>query len=1094
MKFIISFLILVFQTFIPFAQQKTPVDYVNPYIGTARSVRPAVWASEGATFPGVLLPFGMVQVTPDKYAYTDTVIRSFSLLNHHSGWVSYGHLQLMSGVEKSDSGFSPEPASFHHEDERTTPYYYRVKMDDSLETEYSATTRAAFFRFTFPASSSAHIFLYDLENIKILGNGIVSGQSHGFYFVLIFDKNYSGVETIKEGRKLSYSDSVLKEHGVVFNFQTTKHEVIGMKIGFSTSSVAAALTNLKKEIPDWNFQQLCLINRNKWDTHLGQVLVKGGTEAQKHIFYTALYHSSFMPSIQSDGDSADVFSPLYPWDTYRSEHPLLTILHPDLESEMIRSVLNDADKTGWLPTGNMTGNHNVELILDAYNKGIRNFDLNKSLPVIHKSLMVAPYARRQMAEFYTTGYVPAEIANSVTHTLEFAYNDWALAELIRASGNAKFYSSDLKILDQKSRSYRNLYDADSGFMRARTINGEWTSGGYSEGTQWTYTWFVPHDIKGLINLMGGNKKFSDKLSVCFEKGYYVHDNEPPLHYPYLFDFSGAPWKTQLWTRAITEQSYLNEPGGLPGNDDLGALSSWYIFSAMGFYPVTPGNPVYEIGSPVFDEMRIRLNNGKYFTIRARHNSQKNKFIQSARMDGLPLNRAWFTHDDILQGKTIEFEMAAQPNRTWAASMGNAPPSMTKGAPDFSYSHFKISKSVLTANEPAEISVIVKNKGNALGTAEMNLYDNGTKIKSVYKILDTGESENITIPFRLFKSGPHILGLQRLKTKIVTVLNSKAVFAYSPLQAPLQPFVVAGDSCFFFEKIKNNGGEKGSVMIHFLINQKLTDSVTITLAPGEEKNTVFNFSGFPVGQYNVGIDGQEPRLIRVIGRQATQYPDSAFLNHLNNILTLDFKNATKFIVPDRSGLSNDAVIRGNPKWVEGLFDRAIQTDAIKGDYLELPRTESLERVAHSQEMTMMCWIYPMEEMNFADIISKGEWTTLQVKGGNSIANFYTEGWEGHEASAEVPANWNRHWHHIAGVYDNGYLKLFIDGNLSATKKAEPRNPNGETGLRDYSNWPWNVGRNAQVPIYFFNGYIEDVMIFEKALDPKQITELMFHEYH
>jgi predicted alpha-1,2-mannosidase len=1094
MKFVLPFILLVFETFISAAQQKSPVDYVNPYIGTARSVQATVWASEGATFPGVLLPFGMVQIAPDRYSFTDTVIRSFSILNHYSGWYAYGNFHLMSGIEKSDSGLFPKPAVFNHEDEITSPYYYRVKMGDSLETEYTATTRSAFFRFTFPASSSAHIFLFDLENIKISDAGTVSGRSHGFYFTIIFNKPFVSSEAIRDGRKINFSDSVLKENGVVFNFQTGNNEVVGMRIGFSKSSVAGAQSNLQREIPNWDFPQLCLDNRKKWEAHLGQIQVKGGTDAQKHIFYTALYHSSFIPSLLSDVDSAAVFTPLYPWDTYRSEHPLLTILHPDLESEMIHSVLNDADKTGWLPTGNMTGNHNVELILDGYRKGLRNIDVNKTLLVIRKSLMEAPYARRQMADFVTTGYVPAHIANSVTHTLEFAYNDWALAEFINSSGTKDAYLSDLKILNRQSRAYRNLYDADSGFMRAKTISGEWVTGGYSEGTQWTYSWFVPHDVKGLINLMGGNKKFTDKLSICFEDGHYVHDNEPPLHYSYLFDFSGAPWKTQLWTRSITEKSYQNVPGGLPGNDDLGALSSWYIFSAMGFYPVTPGRPVYEIGSPVFNEIRIHLNNGKNFTIRARHNSAKNKFIQSAKIDGIPLDRPWFTHDDILHGKTIVFEMGAQPNKSWAALTKNAPPSMTKGMPDFSFSHFKISTTVLEANQSAQISVDVRNKGNAMGTVELALFDNKKKIKSVYKILDTGAGENIIVPFRLYKSGLHELGINGIKTKTVEVLKSTAAFIYSPLQAPLQPFIVAGDSCIFFEKIKNTGGEKGTVTLRFYVNQKLADSAKITLSPGEEKNTAFNFSGFPIGLYQVRIEGQESLLMRVIGKRVNQYPDSILLKNLKNILALDFENATKFIVPDRSGLNNNAMVRGNPKWVDGLFDKAIQTDAIRGNYLELQKTESLEKLAHSKEMTMMCWIYPMEEMNFADIISKGEWTTLQVKGGNSIVNFYTEGWEGHEAYAEVPSNWNRHWHHITGVFDNGYLKLYIDGNLSATKKAESRNPKGETGLKDYSNWPWNIGRNAQVPIYFFNGYIEDVMMFAKALDPKQITELMFHEYH
>ena len=1094
---LLSFLFSFFQ--LVNAQNRDPVDYVNPYIGTDKSSHFTVWESQGATFPGVLRPFGMVQVTPDRYTFSDKKIQSFSLLNHNTGWSSGGTFRLMASTGPVDSTFWPRASSFRHAREKTTPYYYSVQLDDdSIQAEFTATERTAYARFTFPASSSAHIFLDQLSEIALQDSMTLTGKSYGVYFIARFNTPFHSC--------LAADGRVIEPHvsrslgAILLNFDISTKQTVEIKLAFSETSSAHAENNGAIEMPGWDFAQACRDSRKIWNDRLGQVEIKGGTTIQKEIFYTALYHSLFMPRLISDHVSGtatdstaytgrDRYTPLYPWDTYRSFHPLLTILDPEREADMIQSVLDEYDLTGWLPTGNMMGNHNIQVILDAYSKGIRNYDTAKAVKAIRASVLQAPYARREMNDYVKFGYVPSEIASSVTHSLEYAYDDWAAAEFIKTAGHKITDSDDLQQLQQRAYGYRNLYQPDSGFMQAKTASGKWTTGGYAEGTEWTYTWSTPHDVQGLINLMGGPDKFSNKLQQCFEKGYYVHDNEPPLHYAYLFNYAGQPWLTQKWARTIVENSYSQDPGGLPGNDDLGALSSWFVLSAMGFYPVTPGLPVYEIGSPLFEEVTIHLTNGHSFIIRANNASPENKYIQSAAIDGTPLDHPWFAQKDILNGKTLVFEMGPTPNKTWAARPGNAPLSMTTGEPAFHFGKMSLSTRTLRPDQSAWASMEVVNKGSATGTAEWTLFDNGKKVQTIHKIVAAGERAIARFNFQLYRPGRHSIAVNGSTGETVFVLNRPASFQLSEVTPPLQPFVFEQDSCILSAKIKNTGGQAGTFPARLYVDQKEAQLKKITLQPGEEKEVRFVFTPPTAGSYSISIGRQPVVPIRVLQHHPRQYLDTALWSQLKAVLVLNFEEGPGALVKDQSGHGNDAMVKGPVKWVDGLFGQAIQTNSMQGAYLELPRSPSLEKLSHNPTMTMMCWIYPMEENNFADVIDKMEWHSLQIKGSNTFVNFYTGGWEGHEAVADVPAEWNRHWHHLAGVTKGDTLRLYIDGRLAATKIAEPRNPKGETGTSDYSGGPFTIGRNPANPDRVFNGYIDDVMIFEEPLSKQQVNDLM-----
>ena len=1046
-----------------------PADAVNPLIGTAKSIRRTMWESNGATFPGVLAPFGMVQITPDGYRYTDTHIRGFSYLDHNSGWGSGGSFLIL-----PYTGPEARPSLFSHNRERSHPWQYDVDLlDYRIHASFTATTHAGLARFIFPASGESHLLLSDVSAVAVVADTVLTGQCRGAWFIARFSKPF----------RLQRSDTGSPQ--ITLDFTTAGGEVIDVWTGFSRTSLQAATANLQLEMPGHDFKTISQQTRETWNQLLGRIEIRGGDPDRRTVFYTALYHSCFMPAIISDaGESPRRYTPLYPWDTYRSEHPLITLLDPDAEGEMIASTLAEYDHTGWLPTGNMLGNHNVELILDSYVKGVRNFDIGKAALAIHKSLLEPPYARRDMALYNDLGYVPDFRVNSVSQTLEFAYNDWAGGTFLRAAGqSAGIDQAAVDSLLRRSLNYRHMYDPETGFMRAKTTDSAvWTSGGFCEGTPWTYSWYVPHDVRGLMNIMGGKNAFSEKLGACFAKGYYVHDNEPPLHYAYLFDFTGEPWKTQQWARRITETSYSNAPGGLPGNDDLGALSSWYVFSAMGFYPVTPGRPLYELGSPLFRSCTLHLPNGKDFTILAPAASARNRYIQSAALNGSPYQRPWIAHQDILAGGTLMLNMGPLPNKHWGAAPEDAPPSQTTGEPDMHLSFRSLSPPNATG-DPVVWTCEISNNGSAAGSMRIDLRVDGQPYATKTVLLDAGDSSRISIPVVIYRAGLHTITLGKSDFPLPVFVRAHApAFVFSDLSIPLPPVLRRTDSFSVSARVKNTGSSTAGASVVLYLDHRPVQTKMVPIEPGRQKEVRFRLRGMDCAPLSLISIGDLPPLpVRILDPSRPPALDPGMLQQLKAALVLDFDQ------------DNSNIIRphGTPKWVTGLFGKAVQLDAAHGTYIEVIPTNELDSLAHSDSLTMMAWIYPTGEENFSDILCRGDWAALQLKGSNTVINFYTGGWEGHEAFAPTPAGWNRHWHHIAGVTRAPYEELYVDGRLVAVKHMEPRDPNGETGLTDYSNHPWSIGRNDNDPGRIFKGYIDEVMLFHKALTREEINRIMMH---
>ena len=707
--------------------------WVDPMIGTG---------GHGHTFPGATVPFGMVQISPDTrwedwdgssgYHYSDKTIMGFSQ-THLSGtgapeycdvllMPTVGDVQILPGDENDPkSGYR---SAFQHKNEKATPSYYSVLLDDdNIKAELTATARTGFHRYTFPASNQSNIIL-DLKNrdfviesnLKIISATEVSGlrrskrwaEDQYVFFYAKFSKPFHSCgialnDTLREGLKSAEGQNIR----AFFQFDTKENEQILVKIGISAVDVEGAKKNLETENRDWDFDKVAKQAKNDWNTFLSKIDVEGGTEKQRRIFYTALYHTAIAPNIFQDVDSRyrgidhkiheskgftnyTVFSL---WDTFRAQMPLYTIIDPIRYQEFIKTFLEMYKVGGVLPQWELAGNntavmigyHTHSAILDGYRKGIRGFDGELAFEAMKKRVENIGY-------YKDLGFIPADkVGGSVSMVMEYAYNDWSVAQMAKELGKEEDYRDFI----YRAQSYKNMFDASTGFMRPKNSDRNWvspfepTEGSehFVEGNSFQYSLFAPHDVNGLIDLIGGDDKFNAWLDTLFTKksvhdenvidatgliGQYAHGNEPSHHMAYLYNYAGQPWKTQALVRQILETLYDDKPDGLSGNEDCGQMSAWYILSAMGFYQVCPGTTEYIIGSPLFPKVTIHLENRKDFVVKANNILAENKYIRSATINGKPLTKSWFTHDDILQGSEIVFEMDSVPSKDWAVKQEDRP--------------------------------------------------------------------------------------------------------------------------------------------------------------------------------------------------------------------------------------------------------------------------------------------------------------------------------------------------------------------------------------------------------------------------------------
>ncbi|MBK7107039.1 MAG: GH92 family glycosyl hydrolase [Ignavibacteriae bacterium] len=723
--------------------QTNYTKYVNTFIGTAE---------HGHTFPGASLPFGMMQLSPDTgtegwdwcsgYHANDNSIMGFSHTHlSGTGVGDYGDILFMpfTGDAKFSAGSKENPnegyrSRFNQSTEKSSPGYYSVFLEDyQVAVELTTSKRSGIHKYKFSENTGNLIidlvhgiqdaaietYIKILDNNKIEGYRTSSGwaKKHTIYFYAEFSQNISeniiqldGKELNDKSAKGQYVKAALK-----FNFNSDNELLV--RIGISHLSIEGAKKNLLTEIPDWNFEKVKNNADEIWNNWLSRIEVEGGTENQKITYYTSLYHAFLAPNIFSDVDKKyigmdgkikiaedfDMYTIFSLWDTFRALHPLITILDEKLTNDLIKSLIAKYDESGLLPvwelasneTNTMIGYHSIPVIVDAFMKGIKNYDIEKAYNAMVKSSM---QDERGLEYYKKMGFIPMDKAHdAVSSTLEYAYDDWCIA--IMAKELSK--ETDYKYYMSRAKNYINMFDTKTKFMRGRYNSGEWSknfdpiapsylgSGEFTEGNSWQYSWFVPQDINGLIKLIGGDELFKSKLDFLFtlqvdlEKyqmpsdvtgliGQYAQGNEPSHHIAYLYNYCGYPWETQNILRKIMDDFFHAGRNGLCGNEDCGQMSAWYSLSAIGFYPVLPGSNQYVIGSPLFDKVTIHQENGKDFTIFAKNNSHQNKYIQSAKLNGSSYNKLFFTHNDLRNGSTLEFEMNSEPNKNFGKEKTSRP--------------------------------------------------------------------------------------------------------------------------------------------------------------------------------------------------------------------------------------------------------------------------------------------------------------------------------------------------------------------------------------------------------------------------------------
>mgnify|MGYP000826341528 FL=1 len=705
-----------------------PVDYVNPFIGTG---------FHGHTYPGATTPFGMVQLSPDTragnwdacagYHYSDTTIDGFS----------HTHLSGTGCADLADILFHPttreivihdgecvlQPYFFSHDDERASCGYYAVTLPDvNIGVELTAAPRTGVHRYTFAGKGPRRVIVdllhtvteekIDLCELRRTAPYELAGmrRTQGWvpdqyvFFAARFSEPFADVQ-------------LLGDKQAVLTF-VPDVRTLTIAVGLSSVSVENARMNSLAEVPELDFDAVHARAVGQWRKALGDIVVEGGSRDEMINFYTAQYHTKLTPNLMSDvngeyrrhdqtvarmPEGESYYSTFSLWDTFRAWNPLQTMVDTALVNDMIRSMLDMYDSTGELPiwplasgeTGTMIGYHAVSVIADAYLKGIRGYDADKALEAMIRSSNI----NKKGSDYYTAqGYIPSNIKReSVSCTLEYAYDDWAIARMAQAMGRDDVFGEYAR----RALNYVNVFDGSTCFFRGRQSDGNWsapfeefaTGRDYTEATPWHYRFFVPHDVNGLIQLFGSREAFIREMDRLFTlesdemqldvsdvtglMGQYAHGNEPSHHMAYLYNYVGQPWKTQELTRRLLHEMYAPTPEGIIGNEDCGQMSAWYVFSSLGFYPVCPGSNEFALTAPQFPKAVVRLANGRTLTVTA-DNPRRSVYIASVTLDGKPIDRNYITYDELMQGGELHYALRPRPDYERGTDDAAAPHSLTRG--------------------------------------------------------------------------------------------------------------------------------------------------------------------------------------------------------------------------------------------------------------------------------------------------------------------------------------------------------------------------------------------------------------------------------
>ncbi|MBT8266532.1 MAG: GH92 family glycosyl hydrolase [Bacteroidia bacterium] len=710
----------------PAQKDQQLISYVNPFIGTG---------GHGHTYPGATMPFGMMQLSPDTrldgwdgcsgYHYSDDYIYGFSHTHLSGTGVSdYGDILLMPTNEivfnNGSDGKKGYRDHFSHDNEIAEPGFYKVHLDSTnIDVELTVSKRSGMHKYQFPSAENQVVILDLIHRDKVLDakiEKISDTEIQGYRFsdawatdqrlFFYFKTSHPFTDMLQSPPKYGMPGG----RKTALTFINPNNEPVYIKIGISAVDVAGAKKNLEAEIADKSFEQVKKEAQDLWEKQLEKIIIESDNLDYKTNFYTALYHTMLAPNLYQDVDGKyrgmdlnihqttafDYYTVFSLWDTYRAAHPLYTIIEQERTNDFIKTFISKYQEGGIMPiwdlsanyTGCMIGYHAVPVIADAYLKGIKNYDVEKAFEAMKHS---ASQNKLGLESYKKYGFIPVEEeSESVSKTLEYAYDDWTIAQMAKSLGK----SDDYKYYLQRAQNYKNVFDPETQFMRGRFRN-TWFSPfdpyevnfNYTEANAWQYSYYVPQDVSGFMNLLGGKKQLIAHLDKLFTAeaetsgrdqaditgliGQYAHGNEPSHHMAYLYNYAGRPDKTMEKVHKILTELYQNAPDGISGNEDCGQMSAWYVFSSLGFYPVTPGSNDYIIGTPLFKKATINLESGKQFTINAHNLSSTHIYIESARLNNSKLESTFITHEDIMNGGVLDFYMTDNP-AIWGSREGSEP--------------------------------------------------------------------------------------------------------------------------------------------------------------------------------------------------------------------------------------------------------------------------------------------------------------------------------------------------------------------------------------------------------------------------------------
>jgi beta-galactosidase len=973
--------------------------YVDPFIGTTKSGVVTRWGNEGGCYPGAVAVSGFMQLTPETrwgatrgYDYGDSLIYVFSCKGHHSGFPGGSAGKLLVSPVVGGSGIAGRP--FSHGDEQAEPGYYRVRLtDDGTVVEAAAGVSMGEFRISFGGAAAVFV-------------GDTSGS------VVSFSEPYTGRREVVGG--------------LVYTFDA---KVVVVRVGQEAGELV-------------DFDVLRAETRRQWEKALNVVGVEDEDAAAKTVFYTALYHSLLLPWVVGDSAKYGGFSP---WDSFRSLNPLLSLLYPEKGAAILRSMIAAYRRTGYLPVESMTGDHSVAILVDAYLKGVGcGIDKNEAYEAMLKSLVRGPFLQADRTVYREKGYIPLSYPESVTRTVEYGYDDWVLGQYAkRVMGDDKTYA----LLERGGEAYRRLLYVPSMLLLPRegdSFRVRPGNSGYKEGDAWVYSYFAPQDVAGLIDLMGGGAVFCARLDSALRDGRIVFDNETVEHIPYLFSAAGRSDLTQYWVRAIMDGRYKDKPGGLPGNDDLGAMSSWYVFSALGFYPTCPGRPFYTIGTPLFRRVTLRLAGGKALVISS---DGRGRYLRRILFNGVSWRSVEVSHEALMLGGRLEFTMGE--------SAGVHLETGRRGGPRFVLTGIECSARTVKVGETSWVRYVLRNDGEE-GVKRLVLLADGKEATAQNRLVAAGGMIRDSISFCLYRPGRIVLGLGGAVVRVVANEPGGPLPAAPETEGlEVRAVILKGDSAVVRYQLKNVGWAARVFRVPLLVDEAVVGVDSLTLEPGEvrERSRVWKAEGEGWHVWRIGGRSQRVRVY--------QLPKDA--------VVLD-------------GLLQDSSGWGNRVQFPGLVDTGGRGILLGKDvYGWLAGSRSLDELG--RRLTMAIWVYPVKkEEGLVDVFTNGDEHVLQIAGGRSLT-FFAGGWGRGDCTVDLPADWLNHWHFLAGVCDTGGLRLYIDGSLRGFTPLEGG------GVLSGGGNVWMIGRNAEFPGQrIFEGRVDRPMIILEALDAGAVRAL------